>query len=217
MGEVKWKMLFYVTVIIGIFVLGFYLGRKTIDDPETKIEIQYLPGEVIRDTQYVDKPVISYKPVDTLGIIQQCIKDGIYSELWPTKTVTEYVEVSKADTTAIMNDWATKRCYTEELFNESINGLCTVSTEVQYNRMRLLGYEYKPVTKTVTETKYVTKLFSPYIGLSYLNNPWDEISNPMIQLNGGFFIKEKYALNIIYQRGLVLKNDYIGGGFLCKF
>ena len=119
MGEVKWKILFYATVIIGIFILGFYLGRKTIDKPETKIEIQYLPGEVIRDTHYVDKPVISYKPVDTLGIIQQCIKDGIYSELWPTKTVTEYVEVSKADTTAIMNDWATKRCYTEELFNDS--------------------------------------------------------------------------------------------------
>ena len=73
------------------------------------------------------------------------------------------------------------------------------------------------VTKTVTETKYVTKFFSPYVGLSYLKNPWDEVVNPMIQLNGGFFIKEKYALNLIYQRGLVLKNDYIGGGILCKF
>lgn len=217
MGEIKWKILFYATVIIGIFILGFYLGRKTIDKPETKIEIQYLPGEVIRDTCFVEKPVSIEKPIDTLGVIQQCIKDGIYSELWPTKTITEYVEVSKEDTTAIMNDWASKRTYTEHLFNNEINGKCTVSAEVQYNRLKLLGYEYVPITKTVVETKYVTKAFSPFVGLSYLKNPWDEVSNPMIQLNGGFFIKEKYALQILYQRGLVLKNDYIGGGMIYKF
>lgn len=217
MNETKWKILFYVTVIIGLLIFGFFLGRKTIDEPETKTEIQYLPGEVIRDTCFVEKPVSIVKPIDTLGIIQQCIKDGIYSELWPTKTITEYVDVSKEDTTAIMNDWASKRTYTEQLFNDEINGKCTVSAEVQYNRLKLLDYEYAPITKTVVETKYVTKAFSPFVGLSYLKNPWDEVSNPMIQLNGGFFIKEKYALQILYQRGLVLKNDYIGGGMIYKF
>ena len=217
MNEMKWKLLFYATIIIGIFVLGFFLGRKTIKEPESKIEIQYLPGEKITDTLFLDRPVAVEKPIDTLKIIEQCIKDGVYKELWPTKTITEYVEINKKDTTAVMVDWATKRMYNEILFNDNLNGMCAISTEVQYNRMKLLGYEYTPVTKTVTETKYVTKFFSPYVGLSYLKNPWDEVVNPMIQLNGGFFIKEKYALNLIYQRGLVLKNDYIGGGILCKF
>ena len=217
MTQTNWKILFYITVVIGLLVFGFFLGRKTIKEPETKIEIQYLPGEKITDTLYLDKPYFVEKPIDTLKIIEQCIKDGIYKEMWPSKVVTEYIEISKEDTTAIMNDWATKRGYKEVLFNDDYNGTCTILTEVQYNRMKLLGYEYIPVTKTVTETKYVTKFFSPYIGISYLKNPWDEVENPMIQLNGGFFIKEKYALNLIYQRGLVLKNDYIGGGILCKF
>ena len=156
-------------------------------------------------------------PVDTLGIIQQCIKDGIYRELWPEKVVTEYIEVNKTDTTAIMQDWATKRFYTETLFNNDKQGSCTFDAEVQYNRLKMIDYAYSPIVQTVTETKYVTKLFSPFIGVSYLINPWDEIKNPMAQLNGGFYIKEKYGIQAIYQRSFKLNNDYVGTGFIYKF
>ena len=212
----KWKLAFNIIIVIFLLLLGFFLGRKTI---ETKKEIvtEYIQGEKITDTLFYPKPYKVYVKPDTLSIIQQCIKDGIYKELWPEKVVTEYIEINKSDTTAIMNDWATKRYYSETLFNDKKQGSCAFNAEVQYNRLKMVDYTYTPVVQTITETKYATKMFSPYVGLSYLENPWDEIKNPIIQLNGGVFIKESYGLQVLYQRGLKLKSDYIGGGFIYKF
>jgi hypothetical protein len=81
----------------------------------------------------------------------------------------------------------------------------------------MIDYTYSPIVQTVTETKYVTKVFSPFVGVSYLTNPWDEIKNPMIQVNGGVFFNEKYGIQAIYQRGFKLDNDYVGAGFIYKF
>lgn len=212
----KWKLAFNIIVAIFLLILGFFLGRKTIET-KTEIVTEYIQGEKITDTLFYPKPYKVYVKPDTLSIIQQCIKDGIYKELWPEKVVTEYVEVNKSDTTAIMNDWATKRYYSETLFNDEKQGSCAFNAEVQYNRLKMVDYTYTPIVQTITETKYTTKMFSPYVGLSYLENPWDEIKNPIIQLNGGVFIKETYGLQVLYQRGLKLKSDYIGGGFIYKF
>lgn len=213
----QWKILFYIVCVFGILTLGFFLGRKTVKEPEVKIVTEYIEGEKITDTLYYPKPYKVVVPVDTLDIIQQCIKNGIYKELWPEKIVTEYIEVNKTDTTAIMQDWATKRFYTETLFNNDKQGTCTFNAEVQYNRLKMINYTYSPIVQTVTETKYIIKSFSPFIGISYLINPWDEIRNSMVQLNGGFYIKEKYGIQAIYQRGFKLNNDYIGAGFIYKF
>ena len=212
----KWKLAFNIVVVIFLLTLGFFLGRKTIE-PKTEIVTEYIQGEKITDTLFYPKPYKVYVKPDTLSIIQQCIKDGIYKELWPEKVVTEYIEVNKSDTTAIMNDWATKRYYSETLFNDEKQGSCAFNAEVQYNRLKMVDYTYTPVVQTITETKYTTKMFSPYVGLSYLENPWDEIKNPTIQLNGGVFFKETYGFQVLYQRGLKLKSDYIGGGFIYKF
>ena len=212
----KWKLAFNIVVAIFLLILGFFLGRKTIE-PKTEIVTEYIQGEKITDTLFYPKPYKVYVKPDTLSIIQQCIKDGIYKELWPEKVVTEYIEVNKSDTTAIMNDWATKRYYSETLFNDEKQGSCAFNAEVQYNRLKMVDYTYTPVIQTITETKYATKMFSPYVGFSYLENPWDEIKNPTIQLNGGVFIKETYGFQVLYQRGLKLKSDYIGGGFIYKF
>lgn len=212
----KWKLAFNIIVAIFLLILGFFIGRKTIE-PKTEIVTEYIQGETITDTLFYPKPYKVYVKPDTLSIIQQCIKDGIYKELWPEKVVTEYIEVNKSDTTAIMNDWATKRYYSETLFNDEKQGSCAFNAEVQYNRLKMVDYTYTPVVQTITETKYTTKMFSPYVGISYLENPWDEIKNPTIQLNGGVFIKETYGFQVLYQRGLKLKSDYIGGGFIYKF
>jgi hypothetical protein len=216
-GMNKWKLAFNITIVIFLLVLGFFLGRKTIKEPETKVVTEYIQGETITDTLYYPQPYKVVIPVDTLGIIQQCIKDGIYKELWPERIVTEYIEVDKTDTTTIMLDWSTKRYYTETLFNNDTQGSCTFDAEVQYNRLKMIDYTYSPVVQTVTETKYIIKSFSPFIGVGYLTNPWDEVKNPMIQINGGVFFNEKYGIQAIYQRGFKLDNDYIGGGFIYKF
>lgn len=213
----QWKFLFNVIVILALFTFGFFCGRKTIEEPKPEVKIEYIKGDTIRDTLYYPKPYKVVEPTDTLNFIKQCIKDGIYSELWPEKVVTEYVEVTKEDTTKIMQDWATKRYYSETLFNDDINGKCTFNAELQYNRMKVLGYEFIPLTKTVTETKYVIKTFKPFVGLNFISNPWAEIKNPSLQINGGVIFKDKIGLQAIYQRGLGLGDDYLGGGIIYCF
>lgn len=217
MTSEQYKFLFKVIVIIFLFMIGFFFGRKTINIPEPKVEIEYVNGDTVIDTLYYPKPYKVIEPIDTIGIIQQCIKDGVYKELWPEKVITEYVEVTKKDSTKIMQDWSTKRYYSETLFNDDINGKCVFNAELQYNRMRLIDYEFTPITKTITETKYVVKTFKPYVGLSILSNPWVEIKNPSFQINGGVILKDKFGLQALYQRGMRLGDDYIGGGIIFCF
>ena len=213
-----WKLSFNILIVIILLTIGFFIGRKTINTEPT-IKTEYIKGDIITNTLYEPVPYKVVEPVDTLNIIKQCINDGIYKELWPERVVTEYVEVevTKEDTTKIMNDWATKRLYSETLFNDNINGNCSINAEVQYNRLRVVGYDFTPITKVVTKETKVVKSYSPFVGINYLTNPWGEIKNPSIQLNGGLYIKEKYGVQLIYQRGFKLKDDYIGAGVLFKF
>ena len=81
----------------------------------------------------------------------------------------------------------------------------------------MIDYTYSPIIQTVTETKYVTKSFSPFIGVSYLINPWDEIKNPMVQLNGGLYIKEKYGFSGVYVRDFINGKNHYGGMISIKF
>lgn len=212
----KWEIIFYTFIILALFFSGFFIGRSTI---ETKIEtkIEYVKGDTITNVIYKPKPEYIQLPVDTLNIIKQCIKDGIYQELWPEKIVTEVVEITKEDTTKIMVDWANKRIYNEILFNNDTLGFCSVNTEVQYNRMRVLGYKFTPITKQITETKYVVKTFSPFIGIGYMDNPWNDIREPSILFNGGLFIKEKYGLQLQLMHNMNSEKDYLSASFLYKF
>jgi hypothetical protein len=216
MTEKQWKWMFNILVILVLLTCGFFIGRCTVNS-KTIVTTEYVKGPTTTDIIYQPKPYKVVEPIDTLSIIQQCIKDGIYKELWPEKVVTEYVEVNKSDTTAIMRDWATKRYYSETLFSSDTEGECSIDAEIQYNRMKLVGYNFTPITKVVTETKYLTKKFEPFVGLSYLTNPWGEVKNHSIQISGGVYFKEKYGLQAIYQRGFKLKEDYIGLGIAIKF
>lgn len=215
----QWKYIFNVIVIIGVLLFGFFLGRKTIKDPEPKVKIEYVKGDTITDTITVSVPYKVETPIDTANIIKLCVRDGIYAELFPTKTVTEYVYVpSKEDTTAIMKDWATKRFYSETLFNDKKHGNCVINAEVQYNRMKMVDFTYEPITQVITQTEYKTKVFSPFIGAGGLINPWDkEKMDPIVMVNAGFFIKEAFGLQLQYQHGFKSKNDFVGASFMYKF
>lgn len=212
----KWEIIFYTFIILALFFSGFFIGRSTI---ETKIEtkIEYVKGDTITNVIYEPKPEYIQLPVDTLNIIKQCIKDGIYKELWPEKIVTEVVEITKEDTTKIMVDWATKRIYDETIFSNDTIGSCKINAEVQYNRMHLLGYTYTPITKQVTETKIKVKTFSPFIGTGYMNNPWGDKPEPLLLFNGGVFIKEKYGIQLQLTHDINNEKNYVGGSFLYKF
>lgn len=212
----KWKILFHVIIIIILFIGGLLLGRCTKKVGEnTKIE--YIKGDTVRETIIKPVPEFIEMPIDTLNIIKQCIKDGIYKELWPERVITKYIEVNKEDSTKILNDWAAKRTYDKILFQNDSVGLCKVKTEIQYNRLQLLDYIFEPTVKTITKTEFVVKKFSPFVGIGYLTNPWDDVRNPIITINGGFFIKEKYGIQAQYMRTLKSKNDFVGGSVIIKF
>lgn len=213
-----WKIALIIIMAFAIFGLGLYLGGKKNNTPK----VEYIPGEPITDTLYLPSPVEEVPPPDTLDIIKQCIKDGIYAELWPERVDTLYISdtcyiPAPEDTTRIIRDWATKRTYGEVLFNDDKQGYFDYSAEVQYNRLASFTYNFTPVTKEVTQVKAQTKFISPFVGIHYLTNPWDDIKNPSIQLNAGVFLKETYGISLLYQRGFTLNNDYVGAGFVIKF
>ena len=217
----KEKKLQIICIIIGILifsVIGFYLGRKTINSDTPKTEIVYIKGENITDSIPYPVPYEVIKPADTADIIRRCVRDGIYSELFPEKIITEYIEITKDDTTEIIRDWGTKRLYSEQIFDIDTVGQCTINASVQYNRLTLLSYSYIPVTKVTTITNTKVKLFSPYIGAGVLvNNDISDYMNLIPTVSAGFFIKERYGINVQYGKMLKNKNNLYGISLLYKF
>jgi hypothetical protein len=212
----QWKLLFHVFSILLLFFIGFFTGRNTIKTKET-IKTEYIKGDTITNTIFEPKPEYIEKPIDTLNVIKDCINNGIYKELWPNKIITEYVKITSEDTVKIINDWASKRKYNELLFENDTIGKCNVQFDIQYNRLKLLSYVYEPVVKNVVEQKIHVKKFSPFIGLGYLTNPWDEFDDPLLNFSIGTFYKEKYGLQLHFMHKLNTNKDYIGGTFLYKF
>lgn len=213
-----WKIALIVLVAFALFGLGLWVGTKHDSEPQ----IIYTPGETITDTLYLEKPSEEVPPHDTLDIIKQCIKDGMYADLWPERVDTLWMRdtcyvPTPEDTTRIMRDWVTKRFYSNVLFNDEKQGYFDYSAEIQYNRLSSFSYNFTPVVKEVTQTKTYTKFMSPFVGLYYLTNPWDEVKNPSIQINAGVFLKDRYGISILYQRGFTVDNDHIGAGLLIKF
>lgn len=209
-------ILFVVTALLTA-VIGFFLGRSAIEK-EIVTNIKYIKGEKITNT--IDKPV-PYAveiPADTLSIIQDCIKNGIYSELFPEKPITEYVNITHEDTLAIVRDWAMKRLYDEIMFDSDTLGRMEIKMEVQYNRMGLLTYSFTPVHKHIETKIRQVKKFSPYIGAGFSYGSWgNNQSDVLLNANVGFFIKETYGINFQYNRSTYLNANYFGGSFFYKF
>lgn len=214
----KWKIVALVLIVVLSILSGFFLGRSTVDVSMPKTEVKYIKGEKITDSIPYPQPIEVNRPIDTANIIKQCVKDGIYSELFPEKTITEYIEITKDDTSAILADWATKRLYSETLFDVDTIGKCIVNASVQYNRLSLLSYHYTPIEKQTLITTNKVKFFSPYIGLGVIvDNSFNDYWNYMPMANAGFFIKEKYGINLLYAKSLKSKNNFFGASLLYKF
>jgi hypothetical protein len=214
----KWKIAAYIVAIIGILLLGFYLGRTTIKNNIPETIVKYTKGEKITDSIPYPVPVNTIRPIDTANIIMQCVKNGIYYELFPEKTITEYIEITKEDTSKILEDWATKRIYSEKLFDSDTIGSCIVNATVQYNRLSLLEYTYTPVIKQTIINSNKIKLFSPFIGGGFVLIPTKNYINMGLNIDGGFFIKEKYGVKLQYGHMFdIERNNIFGASFIYKF
>ena len=216
--KAKRTLIYFIISILICGALGFCIGRRTIDIGTPKTEVKYVKGEKITDSIPYPQPVEVIKPIDTANIIKQCVKNGIYYELFPEKVVTEYIEITKEDTAAIIKDWATKRMYSETLFDIDTVGKCVVNASVQYNRISLLSYDYVPIEKQISITTNKVRFFSPYIGIGVLvDNDFNDYLNYIPTASFGFFIKEKYGVNFQYGKSFKNKNNFFDVSLLYKF
>ena len=204
-----WKVAVY--VIAGLFLLGlgFYVGKQR--DPEviTKYITKYTTLPPVHDT--VDKPVpyLVTRPVDTANVILECIKNGLYAELFPdAKKDTIYV--TQEDTSMVLKDWATERLYKETLFDNDSLGTFIVDAAVRYNRLSSIGYNYTPIQKQeYTEVKTIRR-FLPYVGGGLT-------TNNVYMVQGGMFIHQDAGFALQYQYDANNKQNSVGAMFLYMF
>ena len=223
---IKWKDVLeflkkhWIEILVCLIMLiaGFFLGRKTIKVVKPGVTVEYVQGTPIHDTTTITKPVYVKAPVDTANLIAQCVKDGIYSELFPERVKYDTVFMSKSDTTKIMADWATERKYNQKLFAVDTLGKCEVNAVIQYNRLKSMDYTYTPVQKVVTKTVYQVKMVSPFLKAGVAFNPWSKQQADILgKLGAGLYIKERYGFELEYQRGFKTNEDYLGTSILFKF
>ena len=195
-------------VALGLFWLGFYIGRSR--DPEviTKTEVKYVELPPIHDS--IPKPV-PYKviePVDSMNIIMEAKMSGLLAELFPVEKDTVFV--TKEDTAVVVKDWATERLYRETLFDLDTLGKFTFNAAVQYNRLASFDYTFVPVQKQTETTIKTTRRYLPYLGAGMA-------LNGSIMAQGGMFFHQDAGFGIQYQYDPKLKENTVGAMFLWMF
>lgn len=203
-----WKIALIAFLALLVFGLGYYIGWKK--DPEviTKVEVKYVELPPIHDS--IPKPV-PYKvvePADTANIILACIKDGLYTELFPDKKDTIYV--TKEDTTAVLKDWATERKYKETLFDSDTLGRFAFDATVKYNRLANFEYTFVPIQKQTETTIRTTRKFLPYLGAGL-----DTSGSVLGQ--GGMFFHQDAGFALQYRYDTQAKKNSVGALFLYMF
>ena len=202
-----WKVAVYVIGIVSLLAIGFFVGRKTIEQPEP--DVIYVPGDTVKIE--IGKPIPVKEDVDTASIIKNCVEAGVFYELFPEKVRDSivYITLTKEDTAKVFNDWATSRTYSELLFDVDTLGKATFNAEVQFNRLMLFDYEFVPTVKQVTVVQPKPK-YSPFVafGVSTL---------PSLNAMVGAFHDDKWGGAFTYQYDYLSNNHIIGSMFLIKF
>lgn len=138
----------YSLCILVCLTVGFIIGQQY-TKPEQSIK--YIKGETIEKIVEVPIPYKIQIPAQPLFLYKKA--DTIYN------TVTVAI-----DTTAILNDWITRKSYTEDLFDNQY-GKLTIDASVQYNQLGALKYNFTPLHKEISVIKRQT--WMPYVGISY--------------------------------------------------
>lgn len=156
----KKEKLYIIYTLIG-FIAGFIMGRQISQQEQS---IKYIKGETTERVVEIPMPYKVVIPAKPVYLYKNT--DTVFS------TVTREV-----DTTAILNDWITKRSYTKDIFDNQ-QGTLVIDASVQYNQLQSLKYNFTPVQKEISISK--KQVWMPYIGASY--NTAD-----CVGLGGGIF------------------------------
>lgn len=203
-----WKIAVIIIAAIALFGLGFFIGRQREPEVITKTETKYVELPPIHDSIPYPKPYVVVEPVDSMNIIMEAKMSGLLSELFPEKPDTVYV--TKADTAAVIKDWATERLYSETLFDSDTLGKFSFDASVKYNRLMSFDYTFNPVQKQTETTIKTTRTFLPYVGAGF-------DTGCAILGQGGVFIKQDAGFAVQYRYDTKLKQGTIGGMFLWMF
>ena len=144
-----------IAIVIVAFVVGFFLGRKTIDVEE---KIEYVKGETTHDTIVISQPTFVEIPAKPKYIYKYdtIVVDNI-----------QYIS-EKVDTSAIIQDYILMRTYEFNVFNSPTLGKFYVKQQVGYNKLLSFDYTFTPITKQVTQ--YREPVFTPFITMGYSTN-----------------------------------------------
>lgn len=171
------KTKYVVLISLVSAVLGFVLGRITINDKksvETKETVKYVPSTVIvTDTIFNPQPYNVFIPADT-----------VY------KYLTKF---EKVDTAEILKDYYLTRQYSLDFSNDTL-GIFKVNAEVGQNKLLKANSFVNPIIKTVyrenTVTQYKTKLFQPFLLVG--TSPKFDVQQATI----GIDLRQKYLIGV---------------------
>jgi hypothetical protein len=203
-----WKIAVIVIAALALFWGGFYIGKQR--DPEViiKEKVKYVELPPIHDSIPYPKPYKVIEPVDSLNIIMEAKMSGLLAELFPEKKDTVFI--TKADTAAVLKDWATERLYSETLFDSDTLGKFSFDAAVKYNRLASFDYTFVPIQKQTETTIKTTRMFLPYLGAGMS-------LNGSIMAQGGMFFHQDAGFALQYQYDPKLKQNSVGGMFLWMF
>jgi len=175
-----------IAIVIVAFVVGFFLGRKTINVEE---KIEYVKGETIRDTIVINEPTFVEIPSKPKYIYKYdtIVVDNI-----------QYIS-EKVDTSAIIQDYILTRTYEFNVFDSEALGKFDVKQQIGYNKLLSFDYTFTPITKQVTQ--YREPLFTPFVTGGYS-------TNKSLIMGGGIYIKN---LGIEYNYNIKLSNKLENG------
>ena len=149
------KLYLKIGIVIVVFVVGFFLGRKTIDVEE---KVTFVKGETIHDTIVINEPSFVEIPSKPKYIYKYdtIVVDNI-----------QYIS-EKVDTSAIIQDYILMRTYEFNVFNSPTLGKFDVKQQIGYNKLLSFDYTFTPITKQVTQFR--EPVFTPFITMGYSTN-----------------------------------------------
>lgn len=188
------KLYLKIAIVIVAFVVGFFLGRKTINVEE---KIEYVKGETIRDTIVINEPTFVEIPAKPQYIYKYdtIVVDNI-----------QYIS-EKVDTSAIIQDYILMRTYEFNVFNSDTLGKFDVKQKIGYNKLLSFDYTFTPMTKQITQFR--EPLFTPFVSAGYS-------TNQTVLLGGGFYYKNiglEYNMNVSTDRRFRL-SDFENQNFI---
>ena len=87
--KTSYKAVIAVALGTGLFAGGFFTGRKAIPVKVVEKTI-YEPIPPIHDSIPYPVYIAETVPVDPAKIIQQCVRDGVFTELFPERILKDY-------------------------------------------------------------------------------------------------------------------------------